>query len=499
MHKRAAARAVVCDVSGGIRRRELIAGGVGAATAGTLARASEASARNAHARRARRPRVHDVAVVGAGLSGLTAATAVRQAGRSVVVLEARHRVGGRNLDYQLAPGKVAELGGEWAGPGQDQVLALAKELGVGTFDTYSNGSSVYYSGGQRQNYSGDIPPANPASLVELEAAIIEFNNMAASVPAATPWTAPQAAAWDQQTIQTWINQNLHTAEAQNLAELAIRGVYGEEAKEISLLDLLQAISGVGGDFNTLIGSAQSIRFIGGPQQLSKKLAKRLGRAVRLGVAIVAVEQGSHVTLHSSKETFKARRAILTVPKTLFGRIQFTPPLPPAHDQIVQRQPMGSVVKVNAIYSRPFWRDQGLNGQATSEVGPIRITYDNSAPDGIPGVLVGFMEGDDSRAFYGKPPAARRQAALQSFARYFGDEALHPTGYVDQVWAQEPFTRGAYGSFNPPGALTSLEDPMAEPVGSVHYASADASPLWPGYMDGAIRSGQQAAARALAEL
>ncbi len=439
-----------------------------------------------------------MAVVGAGLAGLTAASVVHTAGRSVIVLEARKRVGGRNFDHPLAPGKVAELGGQWAGPGQDRVLALARELGVATFPTYSNGSSVYYSEGQVRSYRGDIPPANPESLGELEAAIIEFNTMATAVRAERPWTAPQAAGWDQETIQGWINQNMRTGEAKNLAELAIRGVYGEEADQISLLDLLAAITGVGGDFNTLIGSAQSIRFVGGPQQLSEKLARRLGSRVHLGVPIIAVEQDRGVRLHANGQTFAARRAILTMPKTLLGRIHFSPPLPPAHDQLLQRQPMGSVVKVNAIYRRPFWRDQGLNGAATSDTGPVRITYDNSPRDGSPGVLVGFMEGNDSRAFYARSTAARRAAALQSFARYFGRRALDPIGYVDMMWATEPYTRGAYGSFSPPGVLTSLEDPLAHAVGGLHYASADASPLWPGYMEGAIRSGERAAAQALAE-
>jgi monoamine oxidase len=450
-------------------------------------------------KRVPKPRVYDVAVVGAGLAGLNAASAVRAAGRSVIVLEARERVGGRNFDHQIAPGKVAELGGEWAGPGQDRVLALAKQLGVATFPTYSDGNSVYYSGGRVQTYSGDIPPANPASLVEIEALIVELNRMAASVPADKPWTAPQAGSWDQETIQTWFNQNLHTAEALNLAEVSIRGVYGEEADQISLLDLLSAITGVGGDFNTLIGSAQTIRFVGGPQQLSEKLAKRLGGAVHLGVPIRAIEQAAHVTLHASNRAFAARRAIVTIPKTLAGRVTYSPALPPGHDQVLQREPMGSVLKVNAIYSTPFWRAAGLNGQAVSDTGPIRITYDNSPPEGNPGILVGFMEGNDSRAFYGVTPAARRQAALQSFARYFGSRALAPIGYVDLMWAQEPFTRGAYGSFNPPGVLTSLQDPLAEPVGSLYYASSDASALWPGYMDGAIRSGEQTAAAVLASL
>jgi monoamine oxidase len=206
-----------------------------------------------------------------------------------------------------------------------------------------------------------------------------------------------------------------------------------------------------------------------------------------------------VTLHAQGGSFLARAAILTPPKPLIGRITFSPALPPAHDQLLQRQPMGSVVKVNAIYSTPFWRSQGLNGTATSDTGPIRITYDNSPEDGRPGVLVGFMEGNDSRAFYGASRATRRRAALDSLARYFGEPARHPIGYVDLAWAEETYTRGAYGSFNPPGVLTALRDATVAPVGRLHFAGADTSPLWPGYMDGAIRSGERAAQEALAAL
>jgi monoamine oxidase len=493
--------------NGGLRRRELIVGGtagaIGAAAGGISDRAE--AARRGRGRRGKKspmvppPFLYDTVVVGAGLAGLTAARAVRDAGKSVLVLEARDRVGGRNFDHVLAPGKVAELGGQWAGPGQDKVLGLAKELGIATFPTYATGSSVYYRSGQLQTYSGDIPPASPVALVELEAAIVLLNQMAADVSADAPWQASQAGAWDQQTIATWFTEHAHTAEARDLGALAIRAVYGEEASEISLLDLLSAISGVGGDINTLIGSAQSIRFVGGPQQLSQRLAQQLGGAVKLGEPVRAIDHGGVTTLRTANASYRARRTIIAIPKPLIARIEFSPPLSPARDQILQRQPMGSVVKVNAIYERPFWRDQGLNGAATSDTGPVRITYDNSPPDGKPGILVGFMEGNDSRLFYDQSDDARRQAALTSFARYFGKQALTPSGYVDMMWAREPFTRGAYGSFNPPGVLTSLHDSGTTPDGVLHFAGADSSPEWPGYMDGAIRSGQRAAKDVLNEL
>ena len=131
----------------------------------------------------------DVVVVGAGLAGLTAATALERAGHSVAVVEARNRVGGRNYDVEVAPGVVVELGGEWTGPGQTEVQALAKELGIKLFAAYAEGNNLYYRSGTLKTYSGDIPPADGTSLGQLLQIISTLNAMAKSVPAARPWEA----------------------------------------------------------------------------------------------------------------------------------------------------------------------------------------------------------------------------------------------------------------------------------------------------------------------
>ncbi len=458
------------DDEPGLTRRRLIVGAAAAGATGAISSATQAaSAEGAsqskpqRARSATLVRQYDVIVVGAGLAGLTAANAIQTAGHSVLVLEARDRVGGRNLDLPLAPGKVLEMGGEWAGPEQSRVLELAQSLGIATFETFSEGNNLYYHEGRGQTYTGEIPPANPAALAELELMITELDEMAATVSPAHPWTATQAATWDVETVTAWIESQAHTAEARQLTELAIRAVYGEDSGQISLLDLLATIAGVGGEINTLIGEAQSLRFVGGPQQMSVDLAARLSTPVQLSAPVRRVESSKRLKLHTPRE------------------------------------PNGATIKIQAVYSTPFWRANGLNGAVVSDTGPIEVVYDNSPPDGSPGVLVGFAEGNVARALFSLSPPQRRTEVLGSLARYFGSAALNPTGYADMVWATEAFTLGAYGSFNPPGVLTSLGAAVHGPAGNLHFAGADYSPEWPGYMEGAIRSGGAVAEEVLAAL
>src|SRR5215469_14004481 len=146
----------------------------------------------------------DVCVVGAGLAGLTAARRLSQAGQSVVVLEARDRVGGRVWTQTSSGGVPVDMGGCFIGPNHDQLHALAKETGVTTFKTFVKGDNVLATGGKVRRYRGDIPKISPIALASAGLAIARMSSMAKKVSPSAPWDAARAGEWDALSVRAWL-------------------------------------------------------------------------------------------------------------------------------------------------------------------------------------------------------------------------------------------------------------------------------------------------------
>jgi monoamine oxidase len=446
----------------------------------------------------------DVVVVGAGLAGLSAARALVAAGRSVVVLEGRDRVGGRTRNERVGdgPADVVELGGQWVGPTQHRLLELARELDVPTFPTYSTGASLLARGGSVRRYRGRIPPINPAVLADVGQAMVRLNRMARTVPREAPWTAPKATRWDAQTAATWLARNVATRGARAIVATAIEGVWAADPAEPSLLHLLFYIHSAG-SLEALVeteGGAQQDRFVGGSQLLSLRMAAALGEErVVLGAVVREIARDADgVTVSAGDVVVRARHAIVAIPVPLTARIAWTPAMPHARDALTQRMAMGNVVKCMAIYDEPFWRADGLSGTATDADGPVKVMYDNTPPSGTPGVLLGFFEGRAAQDAMRVTQDERREQVTRTLARLFGPRAARPERYVDQAWGQEELSRGCYGAYLPPGGWTGFGPALRAPVGRVHWAGAETATVWNGYMDGAVRSGDTAAAAVLAE-
>ncbi len=489
-----------------LTRRTLL--GSAAAGAAATAASTPAGAATRAAARAPKETLTDVCVVGAGYAGLSAARAIAAAGRSVVVLEARDRVGGRVHSIPAPGGQWFDVGGQWVGPTQDRLLALTREVGIKTFKTYNTGENVYLRDGVRTRYAtngplGAIP--TDAGAPEAGAAIVALNDMAQSVPRVAPWKAGRAAEWDSMTFATWRDANVATPAGRFLLDVGIQSVFSVESRDISLLFVLFYIAAAGndstpGDFNRLLnvtGGAQEERFVGGAQGPPLKVAAALGNRVRLSRPVRRItDAGGALVVETDRGNVRAHRAIVAMAPAMCARIDYAPALGSQRDQLTQRYPMGLTIKCQAVYPKPFWRAEGLTGQAVGDADPVGITFDNSPPGGEYGVLLGFIEGSAGRRFSERPAPERKAAVLASFARYFGEQALKPTEYVERDWSAEEWSRGCYVGVAPPGVLLDYGEHLRKPSGRIHWAGTETATLWNGYMDGAIQSGERAAGEVL---
>jgi monoamine oxidase len=444
----------------------------------------------------------DVLVVGAGLAGLVAARDLIAAGRTVLVLEARDRVGGRIVNEEIGAGTIVEMGGQWAGPTQDRLLDLASDLGIATFPTYDTGKKVLHFNGRRGTYAGAIPRLSPLVLADVGRAQARLEALAKKVPTGAPWTAVGAERLDGQTFETWARRNTARRSARMLLTLAAEAVFAAEPGDLSLLHVL-FYSHSGGSFQRLIettGGAQQDRFAGGSAIIAERLAAALGSVVRLEVPVSRIEvRGDKVTASTPGGQFEARQVIITAPPLLAGRIDYEPALPPWREQLTQRTPMGSVIKCQVVYDEPFWRRAGLSGQATGDGAGSRVVFDNSPEGGSPGVLLAFLEGDEARRLGREPLAVRRQAVVDSLVRYFGPKAGTPELYRERDWQREKWSGGCYGTLFGPNVWTRYGPALRERIGPIHWAGTETATVWTGYMEGAIRSGADAAQAVLASL
>jgi monoamine oxidase len=444
----------------------------------------------------------DVAVVGGGISGLVTARELRRRGLDVLVLEAQDRVGGRTLNHPLDDGKVVELGGQWAGPGQDEILALAAELGIDTFPTYDSGDRLLDFGGKLKSYRGSLPRRGPIESADVGLAILRLERMARTVPPEAPWDAPDAVRWDAQTFASWIRDHTCTRFARELLTLWAESVLAVDPGDLSLLHVLahaHSHHGVVAVCSTG-GGAQEVRFVGGSQQVSLSLAAELGDRILHDQPVRAIAQdGDGVRVHTDSLVVHASRVVVAMSPAMSARIAYTPALPAVRDQLSQRVPLGSIVKCIGVYDEPFWRADGLSGQALSDRGPVKFVFDNSPPDGSPGILLGFVAGADARAFSRLSPAERRTAALACFGRWFGPRATEPADYVEKIWAADAWARGGYAGYMPPRVWTTIGPALTEPVGRIHWAGSETSAICMGSMDGAVRAGKRAAAEVAAEV
>ncbi|MGV9796464.1 flavin monoamine oxidase family protein [Mycobacterium sp. NPDC003449] len=439
------------------------------------------------------PTSTDVVVVGAGFAGLSAARDLVQLGHEVVVLEGRDRVGGRSSTTTIA-GVPVDLGATFVGPTQDAVLKLAAEVGCETVPTHCQGKNLIQWHGRVRAYRSTIPKLSLIELLDVSRIQWRFDRLSRLIPVADPWTAPAAHRLDQRSLESWLRSVHASASTRNLMAIMSRVTWGAEPDAVGMLHAVRYIKAAGGLGRMLDvkGGAQQDRFPGGTQEIALRMARDLDHRVVLDTPVrrIARHEDGTVTVGGPAGEVTARAVIVAIAPAHRAGIDFDPPLAAQYTELVDNWPQGHLSKAYAAYDRPFWRADGCSGEALSDEGPVFITFDVSPDDDGPGILLGFT---DARTFDPLPPAQRRERALTGFATLFGDAARHPIDYVDHSWGTQRFAPGGPTAAVPPGAWTRYGSVLRAPVDGIHWAGTETADDWTGFLDGAVRSGQRAAA------
>jgi monoamine oxidase len=445
----------------------------------------------------------DVCVVGAGYAGLTAARQLVRAVKSVVVLEARDRVGGRIWTYPLADGStVVDRGGAWIAPKHDAILRLASEMDITTYKTWRKGAHLLIGEGRTRRYTGLIPKISPLAVLTLALANWKLDRMARQVPLEAPWTAPRAAEWDARGVASWFERSgVRTAIARDLLESALRGLMTTDLSEVSLLHLL-FLAHAHGSIGTLFSienGAQENLVNGGAGSIARKVADELGDAIRLNTPVRSITQrGDRVLVAGDELTVSARHAVVSVPPALALEIAFDPPLAEDRKALYRNAIGGQAIKTLVVYDEAFWRADGFSGQTAEPGSIVELTIDAGRPSGRPGILAAFAFGPVAERAAALDVGERRKVVLDALAARFGPRAADCADYVETSWWTEPWTRGCSMAHFTPGTLTRYGHLLREPFGRVHWAGTETATVSHGAIDGAVRSGERAAAEIIAE-
>nr|XP_033806210.1 amine oxidase [flavin-containing] B-like [Geotrypetes seraphini] len=449
----------------------------------------------------------DVIVIGGGISGLSAAKLLVESGLSVIVLEARDRVGGRTFTARNKHVKYVDLGGAYVGPTQNRILRLAKELGVENYKVNEVQRLLHRVKGKSYPFKGPFPPMwNPVAYLDYNNLWRTLDNMGKEIPSDAPWTAPHAEEWDTMTMKELLDKICWTNASKRFATLFVNINVTSEPHEVSALWFLWYVKQCGGTtriFSTTNGG-QERKFVGGSGQISERIMERLEGRVKLQEPVVCIDQsGDSVVVETvHHDVYEAKYVISAIPPVLSLKIHFNPPLPPLRNQLINRVPMGSVIKCMVYYKEPFWRKKDFCGTMIieDEEAEIGLTLDDTKPDGSVAAIIGFILARKSRrlAHLTKEERQRRICAL--YAKVLGaEEALHPVHYEEKNWCEEQYSGGCYTAYFPPGIMTQYGRVLRQPVGRIYFAGTETATQWSGYMEGAVQAGERAAREILCSL
>ncbi|MGO9343937.1 MAG: flavin monoamine oxidase family protein [Acidimicrobiales bacterium] len=442
----------------------------------------------------------DVCIVGAGYAGLTAAKRLCQNAKSVVVLEARDRVGGRVWTQLLSDGSPVDRGGAWLAPAHDAIFGLAREFDVSSYKTWVKGAHLLIAQGRTRRYTGLIPKISPLAVITIALAQLKIDRMAKRVPVEEPWKAKRAKEWDSRSVAWYLERSgIRSTIGRDLFEMAVRGLFASDLNSVSLLDLLFLVR-AHGSISTLFsieGGSQENMVVGGAGTIARRVADELSGSVRLNAPVHSITQhGDRVVVEAEDLEVSASHAVVAIPPALALEIAFDPVLPSDRVTLYRKAVAGSETKTLLVYDEPFWRNEGFSGQTAEAGSAAEVTIDATPASGSPGVIASFTFGGVAERVDALDATERRRAVLDALAARLGPAAASPREFIETAWWAEKWTRGCSMAHFPPGILTRYGNLLRQPFERVHWAGTETSTTSHGSIDGAVRSGERASVEIL---
>nr|XP_034341615.1 amine oxidase [flavin-containing] A [Arvicanthis niloticus] len=446
----------------------------------------------------------DVVVIGGGISGLAAAKLLSEYKINVLVLEARDRVGGRTYTVRNEHVQWVDVGGAYVGPTQNRILRLSKELGIETYKVNVNERLVQYVKGKSYPFRGAFPPVwNPLAYLDYNNLWRTMDEMGKEIPVDAPWQARHAEEWDMMTMKDLIDKICWTKTAREFAYLFVNINVTSEPHEVSALWFLWYVRQCGGTSRifSVTNGGQERKFVGGSGQVSERIMVLLGDKVKLSSPVTYIDQtDDNIIVETlNHEHYECKYVISAIPPVLTAKIHFKPELPPERNQLIQRLPMGAVIKCMVYYQEAFWKKKDYCGCMIieDEEAPISITLDDTKPDGSLPAIMGFILARKADRLAKLHKDLRKKKICELYAKVLGSqEALYPVHYEEKNWCEEQYSGGCYTAYFPPGIMTQYGRVIRQPVGRIYFAGTETATQWSGYMEGAVEAGERAAREVL---
>ena len=387
---------------------------------------------------------------------------------------------------------------------------------VGIFETYNTGENLYIANGKRLRFADTSPtgsaPPDPVILPDLALIVTDLNEKSTTVPVDAPWEAATPPSGTRRRSSSTSRRTRSRPQFKALVPIATRPIFGAEPRELSLLFVLFYIASSGNEdnpgtfernFNTRNG-AQMFRFAGGSQLICERIARKLGRSLVLESPvrrIVQVASGGDAS-YSDRVEVRGQAGDRRGAADLTGKIDYEPGLPDERDRADRPLPAGDDDQGDrASTTARSGATTGSPGQVLYDKGPLAATFDDSPEDGSKGVVFGFVAGDQARDFAQALEAAAARGDHRQLRRVLRRRgAPSPTRvHRDEVEARDLDPRLPGRDPGPGRSSRRAATELRKPVGRIHWAGTETSNYWDGYMDGAVRSGERAAAEVIEKL